>query len=230
MTMGSVLVLGGNSDIGKAVAAKFFAEGFTAVSAVRKPTNPDQLMFDATAFDSHAAFVSELESLPDVVVVAFGVLPDPETSFNQPRLAVETTLVNYTGVVSILGEFSKRMAERGSGTIIGISSVAGDRGRASNYLYGSAKSGVTTYLDGLRLFLAEKGVRVITVKPGFVRTKMTEHLHLPKKLTAEPEQVADAIFRAFSQNKSSVYTLPIWRLIMWVIKSIPESVFKRLRL
>src|SRR5207249_3703592 len=111
---------------------------------------------------------------------------------------------------SVLSEFANRMEKRGSGTIIGVSSVAGDRGRATNYIYGSAKAGFTAFLSGLRNRLFSKNVRVITVKPGFVRTKMTEGLDLPAVLTASPEELARAIRRAHVRNRLAVYHRPVW--------------------
>ena len=120
--------------------------------------------------------------------------------------------------------------QRRSGTIIGISSVAGDRGRQSNYLYGSAKAALTTYLSGLRNRLARSNVHVVTVKPGFVRTKMTSGLALPGPLTAKPERVAADIFDAYQKRGDQLYTLWPWRYLMFIIRNIPEPVFKRLRL
>ncbi|MFK7924061.1 MAG: SDR family NAD(P)-dependent oxidoreductase, partial [Bacteroidia bacterium] len=118
--------------------------------------------------------------------------------------------------------------QRGSGKIIGISSVAGDRGRASNYLYGSAKAGLTAYLSGLRNRLASKGVHVMTVKPGFVRTAMTENMDLPPVITGEPSKVAKDIIRSVRRGRNVIYTLWMWRYIMLIIRTIPERIFKKL--
>ena len=112
----------------------------------------------------------------------------------------------------------------------GISSVAGERGRATNYIYGAAKAGFTAYLSGLRNRLAKTGVHVVTVLPGFVATKMTEGMDLPLRLTAQPGEVADAIVRAVERKTDVVYVRPIWRLVMFVIRSIPEFIFKRMRI
>ena len=120
--------------------------------------------------------------------------------------------------------------QRRSGTIVGISSVAGDRGRASNYIYGSAKAGLSAYLSGLRNRLAKSNVHVLTVKPGFVRTKMTADLPLPGPVTAKPERVANDIFSAAHRQSNEIYTLSIWRPLMFVIRNIPETIFKRLNL
>ena len=116
------------------------------------------------------------------------------------------------------------------GFIVGISSVAGERGRQSNYIYGAAKGALSVYLSGLRNRLHKDGVRVITVLPGFIRTKMTEHLDLPENLMAEPAEVAEDIYTAYKKGKEIIYTKWLWRWIMAIIKAIPETVFKRLKL
>ncbi len=226
----TALILGANSDMAKAIAIKFKANGFDLMLAVRNPKNDSEIAFDALGFDSHEVFVKNLPSIPDVVVTAFGVLIEGDESFQNPKRSLESTLVNYSGVVSIIGHLSKAMAERGSGTIIGISSVAGERGRGSNYVYGSAKAGVTAYLDGLRNCLFNKGVHVMTVKPGYVNTKMKAHKPTPKIVTASPEQVAKAVMRGYRSKKNTVYVFPIWRWVMLIIRNIPEFVFKRMGL
>lgn len=122
------------------------------------------------------------------------------------------------------------MEARRGGTIIALSSVAGDRGRQSNFIYGSAKAGFTAYLSGLRNYLFDKKVHVLTVKPGFMATKMTEGLPLNPKLTATPKQAANSIYKAYKSRKDVAYVLPIWWLIMMIIKNIPEFIFKKLKL
>ena len=119
------------------------------------------------------------------------------------------------------------MPRKKSGFIIGISSVAGDRGRKKNYIYGSAKAGFTEYLSGLRNRLFESNVHVMTVKPGFVDTHMTENMELPKRLTAQPDEVAEDIYRSWTKKKNVIYTKRIWGIIMLVIKHIPEFMFKK---
>ena len=114
--------------------------------------------------------------------------------------------------------------------MIGISSVAGERGRAKNYVYGSSKAGFTAFLSGMRNRLAKKGVHVVTVLPGFVETKMTSSLNLPMLLTVTPERVAKRIFHAFKNKKNIIYVKSIWMIIMIIIKLIPEKIFKKLTL
>ncbi len=138
--------------------------------------------------------------------------------------------INYARLVPVLNFFAKKFESKRSGTIIGLSSVAGDRGRQSNFIYGSAKAGFTAYLSGLRNYLFDKKVHVLTVKPGFMATKMTEGLPLNPKLTATPQQAANSIYKAYKSKKNVAYVLPIWRLVMLIIKLIPEFIFKKLKL
>ncbi|MDR6156588.1 decaprenylphospho-beta-D-erythro-pentofuranosid-2-ulose 2-reductase [Chryseobacterium sp. SLBN-27] len=138
--------------------------------------------------------------------------------------------INYAKLVPVLNYFVQKFESRRSGTIIGLSSVAGDRGRQSNFIYGSAKAAFTAYLSGLRNYLSDKKVHVLTVKPGFMATKMTEGLPLNPKLTASPNQAASCIFRAYKKKKNVVYVLPVWGLIMLIIRNIPEFIFKKLKL
>jgi decaprenylphospho-beta-D-erythro-pentofuranosid-2-ulose 2-reductase len=134
------------------------------------------------------------------------------------------------GALSILEIIARDFEARGHGCIIGISSVAGERGRQSNYLYGAAKGALTLYLGGLRNRLHPRGVRVLTVLPGFVATKMTEHLDLPARLLATPEEAAEDVYRAYVRGQEIVYTKGLWKWVTRVIKMIPEKVFKRLSL
>lgn len=138
--------------------------------------------------------------------------------------------INYAKLIPVLNFFAQKFASQRAGTIIGLSSVAGDRGRQSNFIYGSAKAAFTAYLSGLRNYLFDKKVHVLTVKPGFMATKMTEGLPLNPKLTATPKQAAECIYRAFKKQKNVAYVLPIWGLIMLIIKNIPEFIFKKLKL
>ena len=243
--MNYILILGATSGIAEATAREFARQGFGILLAGRDMNKLSVIQkdiqvryelpvsihaFDALDFDRHQAFWDTLPNRPDVTLCAFGYLGEQEkgqTDWQEARQIIEA---NYTGAVSILNRIAEAYAKQGRGTIIGISSVAGERGRQSNYLYGSAKAGFTAYLSGLRNRLYKKGVHVITVKPGFVRTAMTAGLDLPKPLTAEPEQVAGAIYKAYRSKKDVIYTLPVWRMIMQNIRIIPESVFKKMNL
>lgn len=138
--------------------------------------------------------------------------------------------INYSKLVPVINYFAQKFESKRSGTIIGLSSVAGDRGRQSNFIYGSAKAAFTAYLSGLRNYLFEKKVHVLTIKPGFMATKMTEGLPLNPKLTATPKQAAECIYKAFKKQKNIAYVLPIWGVIMMIIRNIPEFIFKKLKL
>lgn len=183
--------------------------------------------FDALDIASHAGFVDALPELPEIAICAVGLLGVQSDSERDPAAAIRVMRSNYEGPASILAELANRFEARGHGTLVGISSVAGERGRASNYVYGSAKAGFTAFLAGLRNRLAGKGVHVVTVLPGFVATRMTEDMDLPSRLTARPEEVAEAILRAVSQKRNIIYVRPVWRLIMAIIRGIPETIFKR---
>ena len=135
--------------------------------------------------------------------------------------------VNYKGPILFINEIKKILK---IGFIIGISSVAGERGRQKNYIYGSAKSAFSTYLSGLRQELSKKNIDVITVHPGFVKTKMTKDIKTIEWLTTTPDKVAMDIFKGQQSNKSIIYTKFYWRYIMLIINFIPESLFKRLNL
>ncbi|MBD78946.1 MAG: short-chain dehydrogenase [Crocinitomicaceae bacterium] len=243
--MKSALILGASSDIANACSELLARQGYHLTLAARREgalrtlksdleirfkVSVSTQVFDALDFDSHRSFYQGLSNSPDVVICAFGILGNQEQAEKDWEQCKEILDANFTGAVSILNIVANDMASKGSGTIIGISSVAGERGRMSNYVYGSAKAGFTTYLSGLRNRLHKKGVNVLTVKPGFVQTKMTENLPLPKPLTAQPEQVAKAILKAAKKGKSEIYILGIWRWIMLIIRNIPEFIFKKLSL
>jgi short-subunit dehydrogenase len=165
------------------------------------------------------------------VVCVVGELGDQARAQVDLGHATLVLRTNFEGPALLLGLFAERFAARGSGTLVGVSSVAGDRGRASNYVYGSAKAGFTAFLSGLRNRLAPAGVKVVTTKPGFVRTRMTAGMKLPPVLTAEPDEVARAIIAAAdAKGRDVVYVRGIWWMVMTIICGIPERIFKRLRL
>jgi decaprenylphospho-beta-D-erythro-pentofuranosid-2-ulose 2-reductase len=240
---GTVLILGATSDMARALARGFAAKGYAVQLAAR---DPDQVIadkadletrygmavslhrFDALEIDHHAAFVAGLSVLPDVAVCAVGLMGDQDENAADMGRAVQVMRSNFEGPATIFGVLANAMEARGSGILIGISSVAGERGRATNYIYGSAKAGFTAYLSGLRNRLAGRGVHIITVLPGFVATKMTEGMDLPKPLLAQPEEIATATLKAIAKGRNIIYVRPIWWGIMAIIKAIPERIFKTL--
>lgn len=241
----TVLILGGNSDVGKSLAVAFSKLGSNLILSSRKERQLDSFksdlvirynikctieIFDVLDFDSHYSFYNNLKVQPDVVITCIGYLDDLSVSKKNFETSLKTIQTNYTGLVSILNIISNNFEKKTHGTIVGISSVAGDRGRGSNYIYGSSKSAFTSYLSGLRNRLHTSGVRVITVKPGFIKSKMTNHLKLPKMLTASPDQISLDIIKSIKRKKNVVYTQWFWKWIMWVIQCIPERVFKKLSL
>ena len=160
----------------------------------------------------------------------FGYLGDQNVGQQDWGEAGKILNTNFVGAVSILNIIAEDFEKKKAGVIVGISSVAGDRGRGSNYLYGSAKAGLTAYLSGLRNRMNGFGVSIITIKPGFVDTSMTEGLSLPPLLTAQPKTVANDVYKAVQKSKDIVYTKWFWRWIMLAIQTIPERIFKKLSL
>lgn len=245
MSKSSVLILGARSDIAMAVAHRFAKSGYDVQLSARHADSLDtdkadielryQVAvtvheFDALDIASHDSFVDALPQLPDVAVCAIGYMGEQAENERDVQAAAQVMRSNYEGPASIIAVLANRFEQRGSGCIVGISSVAGERGRATNYVYGSAKAGFTAFLSGLRNRLAKKGVHVVTVLPGFVATKMTDGMDLPVKLTAQPEQVADAVLGAVLKQRNVVYVKPIWQFIMMTIRNIPEQVFKRMKI
>ena len=243
--MAFILIIGATSDIGKAIAHEYARHGSNIYLAARyvervKPDAYDLAIryrvkvkpceIDVLDFESHAKFYASLPETPFGVVCVAGYLGENEkakTDFTEARKIIDT---NYTGCVSILNICARSFEARKMGFIVGISSVAGDRGRQSNYYYGSAKAAFTAYLSGLRGRLHTSNVQVLTVKPGFVYTQMTEHLKLPGIVTVQPDYVAGRVYRAQQKKKNTIYVMWLWRWIMMLIKCLPENVFIKMKL
>ncbi|MDP8918778.1 MAG: SDR family oxidoreductase [Pseudomonadota bacterium] len=242
----TLLLVGGTSDIGRATALHYAQAGWRVLLAARNEEearrNADDIAartgvevtthrLDILETGNFEGFVEGLPQLPDTVVCVVGELGDQARGQSDTNHATLVVRTNFEGPALFLGLLAERFLARGSGTIVGVSSVAGDRGRGSNYLYGAAKAGFTAFLSGLRNRLAPKGLRVLTVKPGFVRTQMTAGMKLPPLLTAEADEVGRSIFTAAEKGGSDViYVRRIWRPVMMVIGSIPERIFKKLSL
>ena len=240
-----VLILGGRSDIGLALARAYAAEGHAVQLAARDPggleadraditlrhgVDVSLHAFDALDHDSHAAFLDALPALPAIAISVVGLMGEQAENERDMNAARRVMRSNYEGPAGILGLLANRFEARGHGTIIGISSVAGDRGRAANYVYGSAKAGFTAFLSGLRNRLAGTGVHVMTVLPGFVATRMTEGMDLPERLTTDPARLAARVVQAARARRNVIYVKRVWWLVMLIIRTIPEPVFKTLRI
>lgn len=241
--MSYVLIIGAKSDIAKEIARIYARHGyhlyltgrnidslqeFANDIKIRNDVDVQLKTLDVTIFDSHQDFYQSLSPKPEGVIVVSGYMAEQAICENDFSETLNTINVNYIGAVSLLNIFANNFEQRKQGFIVGISSVAGDRGRKTNYIYGSAKAGFTAYLSGLRNRLHQSNVKVLTVKPGFVNTQMTKDLDLPKKLTAEPSTIAKAIYSAQQKGKNTLYSKRVWWLIMLIIKLIPESIFKRM--
>lgn len=243
--MPTVLILGATSDIAIAIAKKFSVKKYNIQLAGRDITQLKAIQsdthirygvdcsiheFDVLQFTSHQLFFDNLNPKPDITISVVGVMYDEDKAFDDWQTARKMIDTNYTGVVSVLNIAAKYYSLQKKGTIVGISSVAGDRGRQSKLIYGSAKAAFSAYLSGLRNKLAKDNVHVVTVKPGFVYTKMTAELKLPALLTAHPDAVAESIFKAVQKKKNVIYVKWFWRWIMLIIKCIPEFQFKKMKL
>ncbi|BAF71293.1 SDR family oxidoreductase [Sulfurovum sp. NBC37-1] len=239
--MSYILIIGAKSDMARAIAREYAKNGYNLYLAARNvdeltefakdiitrtQREVDLVEFDVLNYTSHQAFYENLQEKPLGIISAVGYLGDQkkaQNDFSETQRIIDT---NYTGIVSLFNIVATDFEKRRSGFMVGISSVAGDRGRKSNYIYGSAKAALTAYLSGLRNRLYDAQIQVLTVKPGFVATKMTENLDLPEKLTAQPEEVAKAIFSAQQRGKNVIYTKWVWKYIMMIIRAIPEWKFR----
>jgi decaprenylphospho-beta-D-erythro-pentofuranosid-2-ulose 2-reductase len=237
----SFLILGAGSDIGRALSKVAAAAGCSLALAARNSSQLGGLAeelrkqhaadvtlsdFDVLDTDGHAAFLNELPVLPDIVLCLVGLLGDQASAqhnFPEAELILRSNLI---GPLSILSEIADRMEKRGHGAIVGVTSVAGDRGRADNYFYAAAKAGFTTFLSGLRQRLGRTPIRVVTVKPGMVRTKMTAGRDA--LLMSTPDRIASALFVACSKARGVVYLPWYWRPVMTIVRNIPESLFRRM--
>ena len=242
----TVLILGATSAIAHETARIFAAEGATLALAAR---NPDKLR--AAADDLRARGAEAVHEIPfdaldpathqsaidaasgamggiDAALVAYGVLPPADVVHTDPDAAVESFEVNATSTISVMTRLANMMEQQGHGTLAVISSVAGDRGRPSNYVYGAAKAAVTAFASGLRARLHGTGVEVVTIKPGPVDTPMIVGVHPPGPLSAPPEAVGARIRKAMGAGEGVVYTPGYWRPVMAAVRAIPDRLFKRL--
>jgi decaprenylphospho-beta-D-erythro-pentofuranosid-2-ulose 2-reductase len=241
----NVVVFGGSSDIGLAIAQTLVREGTRdVVLAARRPealepalerlrtagARASAVTFDARRTDEHAALVDDLAAGfgdLDVAVLTFGVLPDQAAAMKDASVAVDAAEINYVGAVTLLIALAARMREQGHGDIVVLSSVAGERGRRSNYVYGSTKAALDTFCQGLADDLHGSGVHLLVVRPGFVRSKMTRGL-APTPLSTTPAAVADATLRGLGAGVAIVWVPSTLRWVMSVLRHLPRPVFRRL--
>ena len=196
---------------------------------IRGASQVHSYSMDANNFDQHLSMLDKavgVLGVIDIVLIAHGTLSNQKECEHSIELTMQEIKNNALSVIALLTHLANRFEKQGAGTIAVISSVAGDRGRASNYVYGSAKAMVTTFTSGLRQRLYKSGVSVVTIKPGFVDTPMTAKF---KKglLWAKPETVAEKIVCAIDKRKDEVYVPAFWWAIMVIIRLIPIALFKR---
>jgi short-subunit dehydrogenase len=242
-----ILILGATSALAHETAKLFARDGADLVLVarsehklaavqgdlkVRGAKEIETIVADLNDFTRHQEII-EAALKPfaglDMALVAYGTLGDQPRCEQDVDLAVQEFNNNCTSTISLLTLLANYFEPQKRGCIAVISSVAGDRGRQSNYVYGAAKAGVTVFLQGLRNRLAKKGVAVVTIKPGMVDTPMTAHLR-KGLLFAKPEVVGKGIYEAMLKHKEVVYLPGYWRYVMWIIKSIPEPMFKKMNI
>ena len=241
-----MIILGSNSEVAQAFVEECLAKGEKYEKVFLFTSNKETTEKFATHIDVKYLQQSEIFELDlmkeidytqfdhissDLLFCATGYLGEStEEGLYNNRNTEKIIDINFAKLIPVLNFFAQKMESKRQGTMIVLSSVAGERGRQSNFIYGSAKAGLTAYLSGLRNYLFSKKVHVLTVKPGFMQTKMTEGLPLNPKLTATPKQAANGIYKAYKKQKNVAYILPIWMIIMLVIRNIPEFIFKKLKL
>ena len=241
-----MIVLGSNSEIAQAFVEKVLEAGekYQTVflfTSNRETTQKFAQHIDVKFFQQTEIIELDLmkeidynnfdDITSDLLFCATGYLGEGTAEALYNNKNTEKVIdINFAKLVPVLNFFAAKMERQRSGTMIVLSSVAGDRGRQSNFIYGSAKAGLTAYLSGLRNYMFSRKVHILTVKPGFMDTKMTEGLPLNPALTATPKQAAEGIYTAYKKKKNTAYVLPVWRVIMLIIKNIPEFIFKKLKL
>ncbi|GAB3670250.1 SDR family oxidoreductase [Salinisphaera aquimarina] len=242
--MKKILIVGATSTIAEHTARLFAADGdalflvgrkaerLTAIAddlSVRGAAKVGTHVMDADDLGAHAAMIDAAEAALgglDTLLVAYGTLPDQAACQADPAAAVAAWQTNAVSAIALITDVANRFERQGHGLIAAISSVAGDRGRASNYVYGSAKAGLNAFLDGLRHRLFKANVQVLTIRPGMVDTPMTAEFD-KGPLFAQPEKVAADIHKAIGKRRAILYTPGFWRLIMTVISCVPRAIFHR---
>lgn len=235
-----VLILGANSDVAKEAIKLYVAQGYHVIAASRStgelstfvttqipiPEQVDVRYFDAVAFDTHQEFYNELPVKPHIVVYAAGFQVTNDEALVNWNGTLQMMKVHYSGAVSILNIIAMDAANQHLERIIGLSSLSGVRGRKSNFVYGSTKAAFTTYLAGLRQYLAGRKIAVNAIVAGYIRSKMTAHLDLPESLLLEPAYIANAIVQA--PRRFVIVPGFKWKVIYNILRLLPESLVAKL--
>ncbi len=240
------VIFGATSAIAEQVARMLAAQGARLLLVGRDPATLAAICDDlrprgAALAESIAADLDEIArhasllraardrlGAVDLVLVAHGVLADSDACERDPALLERVLRTNFLGTAALCQAAAADLGAHGGGVLVAISSVAGDRGRASNYAYGATKAGLSVFLEGLRSRFHGRGVRVVTVKPGRVDSPMTAHLP-HTRVSVPPEVVARAVLRAADGRRAVVYTPWFWRPVMFVVRHLPEAIMRRVR-
>ena len=242
--MNTVIILGAKSDMAKMASKEFAKNGFDLLMvgrdvkselnefgrSIAKEFGQKVSLYDLNILDKDSTdlFLSTLKTIPDGIISFIGLLGDQKKAIKEPNHAETIFRSNFNAIVPIIDFFANQFEEQKDGFIIGVSSVAGVRAKKRNYYYGSAKAAFTAYLSGLRNRLDRSNVQIMTVLPGYVETKMTKGMDLPRWLTVSPEYIGRKIFKAYQKKKDVIYVPGIWKIIMCTILFIPERIFKKL--
>ncbi len=240
-----VLIFGATSDIAQELAKQYaqrkadvtllgidtsLLAPFKSDLEIRYNVKVQLVEFDILNYSAPDVSLINLIDSSDVSIMLIGYLGNQNKADENDNELLRIINLNYAKVVEVINQIQRIYVNKKSGLIAGVSSVAGDRGKQSNFAYGSAKAGLSVYLDGLRNRLYPKGIHVLTIKPGFMATKMTENMDLPKPLTASPKVAAKVIINAIDKKKNKIYINWIWKYLMMVIKTIPEPIFKKMKM
>ena len=242
----AILLLGGTSEIGLAICERYLRNAHARILLAAMPGDPGRddavaqmkaagarsvelIDFEATDPDSHPKMIEEAfaNGDVDVAIVAFGILGDAEELWQNQRKAVLAAEINYTAAVSVGVLLGEKMRAQGFGQIIAMSTVAGERVRRSNFVYGSTKAGLDGFYLGLAEALREFGVRVLVIRPGQVRTRMSAHVK-EAPLTVEKEYVANLAVTAAAKGKELVWAPAAFRYVMIVLRHVPRNIFRKL--
>ena len=242
-----IVIIGATSAIAEACARRWAERSAQFFLVARDVVRLEQIKADLTArgatatihvldaneftlYDDMVRRAQQVLKQIDIVLIAHGTLSDQKQCEQSAQVALAEIATNGTSAIALLTQFANVLETQRSGTLAVISSGAGERGRPSNYVYGSAKAMVSAFCEGLRARLFKAGVHVLVIKPGFVATPMTAHLNLPAALTATAEAVAEDIDKAIQRRRDVLFTPWFWRWIMLIIRMIPGALFKKLKL